>query len=231
MNMEQVEKFVQTDTTTGEREMFERDRERIKHIGTGSHLNEWLEFGPGMLCRRTLAMRMAHTNSPQGKAYNMAMSQLMARDGLDEPDLKTTFRAILWLYAEKGALDALRDIRAEMSLGERARFNSPITARQRVTKRLAAQYEPADPGELPEKVPTGKQKLEESVRQLEEELTTARAKIKQLEKLDGGLFDLFNDTANDIAATIVRSISPTKAGDIARAIQKAIKAAKAAHAG
>jgi hypothetical protein len=35
----------------------------------------------------------------------------------------------------------------------------------------------------------------------------------------------------NIAATIVRSISPTKAGDIARAIQKGIKAAKAAHAG
>jgi hypothetical protein len=128
-------------------------------------------------------------------------------------------------------LRTLREIQEEMSLGERARFNSPITARQRVTKKLAEKYAPPEPGEVPEKGPTEKEKLKESVRRLEEDLTAAHAKIKQLEKLDGGLFDLVHDTANDIAATIVRSISPTKAGDIARAIQKAIKAAKAAHAG
>src|SRR6478736_1733737 len=66
----QIESIKQTDLTQSEREVLKEDGERWKRIGGGSHLDEWLSFLPGLMIRRTLAMRIAHTNQPIGKLYS-----------------------------------------------------------------------------------------------------------------------------------------------------------------
>ena len=114
-----------------------------------------------------------------------------------------------------------------MTPGQRSRLNSPISARQRVEKKLAVRINGED------KPP----KRKSAVEVLQEELSLKDTKIAQLEgklrdvEFEGSLFDLRSDTAQAIADTIVSSISANKAETIARAILKAIKASKAAHAG
>jgi len=38
-------------------------------MGSGAHLDDWLAYGPGLLIRRRLAMRIAYVNRPEGKGY------------------------------------------------------------------------------------------------------------------------------------------------------------------
>jgi hypothetical protein len=45
---------------------------------------------------------------------------------------------VLWLHDEVGRMSILREMRDTMSVGERARLNSPISARQRIEKVLKA---------------------------------------------------------------------------------------------
>jgi hypothetical protein len=49
--------------------------------------------------------------------------------------------------------------------------------------------------------------------------------------IDSSLFDLRKDSVESIANTIVRSISPTKAGRIASAVTRLLKETKQVHAG
>jgi hypothetical protein len=66
----------------------------------------------------------------------------------------------------------------------------------------------------------------DTVKAAKAELEQATARIKELEeeKRDGSLFDLHQDDANDIAKTIVGTISKAKAKRIAEAILKLLKA-------
>jgi hypothetical protein len=48
-------------------------------MGSGAHLNEWLAFYDGLAIRRRLAMKLAHTQFPEGKRYAEQFSKLMRR--------------------------------------------------------------------------------------------------------------------------------------------------------
>jgi hypothetical protein len=55
---------------------------------------QWiLEIGPGLMEARTEAMSVAQTNTPMGRAYSTAMSELLEEYGLD--DMSKTARAHL----------------------------------------------------------------------------------------------------------------------------------------
>jgi hypothetical protein len=120
-----------------DREILAADRKRWKRLGAGAHLDDWMAFGPGLLLRRQMAMKIAKTNEPQGRQYTAAFSALMVRDGLYDATTKTeptkgTFSAVLWLNAEPHRLEILHEILRDLTPGQRARLNSPITAGQRV---------------------------------------------------------------------------------------------------
>jgi hypothetical protein len=130
--------------TQSEQNILTEDRERWQRMGAGAHLDDWLAYGPGLMLRRRMAMRIAYVNRPEGKGYIQAFAALMQGDGLDTMD-KTSVSAVLWLHDDSERLQVLRELRDGMKPGERARLNSPITARQRVKKTLKARegWEPA----------------------------------------------------------------------------------------
>lgn len=109
-----------------------------------------------------------------------------------------------------------------MTPGERARLNSPITARQRVEKVLKARE-----GGTEEKMRASPvTQWKDKVAALERENALLKSKLEAAEKRDGSLFDLQQDTVADIASTIVRRVTELKAHRIAKAIQDELKAKK-----
>jgi hypothetical protein len=129
----QIDTIKQNELTASERTVLAEDRERWKRMGAGAHLDDWLAYGNGLMIRRRMAMRIAYVNRPEGRGYATTFAELMKHDGLDGMD-KTSISCVLWLHDEPERLTILREIRDTMKVGERARLNSPISARQRVEK-------------------------------------------------------------------------------------------------
>ena len=64
----QIDDIKNTELIQSERDVLKGDTERWKLMGSGSHLDDWLAYQPGLMIRRRLAMRIAHVNSPEGRA-------------------------------------------------------------------------------------------------------------------------------------------------------------------
>jgi hypothetical protein len=221
-----IDDIEQTELTASERAVLEGDRDRWKRMGAGAHLDEWLTYGPGLMIRRRLAMKMCHTNRPEGRGYTAAFGRLMLHDGLNWQDntIKTSMTAVLWLHDEPERMSVLREIRETMSPGERARLNSPISARQRVEKVIVARH-----GGTEEKMrvsPVANLKRDKA--ELERKLAHAEERLAAAETRDGSLFDLKRDTIADIARTIVANVSEGKGKAIAERILAAYKKPKPA---
>src|ERR1700690_2672541 len=92
------------------------------------------------LIRRRLAKNiagLAETDPAKGHRYSRAFKQQMEMDGLYDRTtksdvMKSTFTAVLWFYddekLEERRREILEEIRRNMTPGQRARFNSPISA-------------------------------------------------------------------------------------------------------
>jgi hypothetical protein len=63
-----ITQILQSELAESERQTLVADRERWKSLGTGRHLDDYLQFITGLMIRRRLAMRMAHTNRPIGSS-------------------------------------------------------------------------------------------------------------------------------------------------------------------
>jgi hypothetical protein len=224
--MSDIQNIRQTDLTPSEREILAADIERWKRLGAGAHLDDWLAFGPGLMIRRRLAMNLANTNEPVGRAYCTHMARLMAADGLHTMDgqgkvnpkrKNVAISCVLWFHENASRLE----IRSTMTVGERARLNSPITARQRVEKILKVR----EGGEAEPKVRVSPMsKLKGKVEDLTRNLAHANERLASAER-DGSLFDLKHDSVEDIARVFVDTVSVSKAKKIVAAIQKLLKAA------
>jgi len=218
-----IEDIKRTDLTQNERDVLAADTERWKHMGAGAHLQDWLNFYTGLDIRRRLAMRLAHTNQPAGRGYNEMFSTLMREDGIDTADKSamTAFTAVMWLNEDPERLTILREILNAMTPGQRARLNSPISARQRVEGVLKARAK----GEAAEaKVKDSPVALlRAQVAEKDREIATLKAKLAKGE--DGSLFDLARDNVEDIARTIVGNVGVNKARSLHHSLGQAIAAA------
>jgi hypothetical protein len=214
MNLELI---LQEELTEDERNILAQDGERWKRMGAGQHLDDWLSFGPGQLIRRTSAMKVAHTNRPEGRAYNETMRALLRRDGLHTMD-KKAMTAVLWLHENAEHLAILREIRSTMTEGERSRLNSPITAQQRVRKVL--QRRTKDPDNNPHVSPLAD--LRHQLLEKTREIAHLQERLAAAEN-DGSLFDLRSDSIDDIARTIVNTIAPARAKKLADTISAKLK--------
>ncbi len=195
----------QTELTASERDVLAQDRERWSRLGLGAHLDDWLSFGPGLMIRRRLAMNLAHTNKPEGRGYVTAFNQILKHDGLDGMD-KTSISAVLWLYGEPERLSMLREIREGMSVGDRARLNSPITARQRVDKVLKARAGGTEESVRQSPVSNLKRQVAEKDR----EIAQLQDKLEKAVARDGSLFDLKRDDPKAIGRIFPSAISESK---------------------
>jgi hypothetical protein len=129
--------------TDAQRAVLAEDRKRMTKLGKGGQLDEWLAFGPGLMIRRELAQDIAGTQDLKSIKYKRAFKAQMEVDGLYDATttnntMKAIFTAVLFFHEElaQRRLDVLAEIRRDMTDGERARLNSPITARQKVEKVL-----------------------------------------------------------------------------------------------
>ena len=161
-------------------------------------------------------MKLNHVNVPEGRGYAESFGQLMRRHGLDKFD-KTTITALLWLDEDPERARILREIRGSMTPGERARLNSPISARQRVEKVLKARAKGTEESQKDSPVTLLKRKVAE----LERDLAETHAKLTR--KDDGSLFDLRGDSADDIAEAILANVSPPKVAALAKALNEGLK--------
>jgi hypothetical protein len=166
-------------------------------------------------------MRLAHTNKPEGRGYNIEFGRLMLHDGLNWKDgtVKNSMGAVLWLNDDPERLIILREIRESMTPGERARLNSPISARQRVEKVIKARGGGAEETVRFSPVSNLKREIAEkdrAIAHLEERLAAAEAR-------DGSLFDLKRDSADEIVRAVLANVSEYKARTIANGILSSIK--------
>lgn len=216
MSLEIIE---QTELTLSERDVLAQASETSKRLGAGAHLDEWLTLTPAVRIIRYLAMKLNHVNRPEGRGYAESFGQLMQRHGLGEFD-KTTITALLWLDDDPERMRILREMRESMSPGERARLNSPISARQRVEKILKARERGTEERQKDSPVTLLKRKNAE----LERELAEAQAKLARRD--DGSLFDLRHDTGDDIGRAIADVISESKFDSIMRSAKTRYKEKK-----
>jgi hypothetical protein len=169
---------------------------------------------PGLMIRRTLAQKIAGTQDLESDGYKKAFRAQMLQDNLYDAStksqtLKVTFTAILWLQSPEHKA-ALAEIRSSMTPGQLARLNSPITARQKVERKLGiTTVKPK-----PVKEPTDPDALAERNKELVEELASEKA----LRADDASVFDVTAGTVQSVARTIVGQVSPDRARKIARAI-------------
>jgi hypothetical protein len=209
--------------TASERNVLAEDGARWKRLGNGAHLDDWLAFGPGLMIRRRMAMRIAFVNKPEGKGYAQAFAALIHLDGLHSMD-KTSFSAVLWLHDAPERLKKLRDIRDIMTVGQRARLNSPISAWQKVEKLLkvgeAGQEQVLKTSPLARQAALVAEQVRE-IERLKEQLAAAEAR-------DGSLFDLKRDSPDHISVAIVGNSPPSKAEKIARGVLRLLKKARPA---
>jgi hypothetical protein len=191
-------------------------------MGAGAHLQDWLNFYPGLEIRRRLAMKLAYTNQPAGRGYNEAFGTLMREDGIDYEDeaAKAAFTAVLWLNAEPERMTILHEILNAMKPGQRSRLNSPVSARQNVFKVLKARAKGEKAEARVKESPVAM--LKQTVAEQEREIATLKAKLSKAE--DGSLFDLARDHADDIAKAIVGN-GLHKARSIHHSLGQAIAAA------
>ena len=219
-----VEDIKRTELTPSEREVLEADGKRWRNLGTGAHLDEWLAFGPGIAIRRRLAMRLAFTNRPEGKAYITAYNALLRDDGLDIKDAKlmSSLTAVQWLHDDPERITILREIRDTMTPGERSRLNSPISAKQRVLAVLKARE-----GGTEEKLKTSPVAvLKKALVERDHRIADLEERLAAAENRDGSLFDLKRDRTEDIISTVVANVTPHKAATIAKGILATLKAVK-----
>jgi hypothetical protein len=178
---------LRADLDAEDRKTLAEDRKRMEKLGKGSQLDDWLAFGPGLLIRRRLAKNiagLAETDPAKGHRYSRAFKQQMEMDGLYDRTtksdvMKSTFTAVLWFYddekLEERRREILEEIRRNMTPGQRARFNSPISAQQRVldelrTRGLAPAKKPRAP-----KPANDLDQANARIVELEEELKSARS--------------------------------------------------------
>jgi hypothetical protein len=178
---------LRADLDAEDRKTLAEDRKRMERLRKGSQLDDWLAFGPGLLIRRRLAKNiagLAETDPAKGRRYSRAFKQQMEQDGLYDRTtksdvMKSTFTAVLWFYddekLEERRMEILEEIRRNMTPGQRARFNSPISAQQRVldelrTRGLAVAKKPRAP-----KPANDLDQANARIVELEEELKSARS--------------------------------------------------------
>jgi hypothetical protein len=225
------------DLTAGERDVLTEDRRRWEQHGSGSHLDEWLAYGPGLLLRRRLAMRLAYTTRPEGRGYVQAFARIMVRDGLytegiNDPEKQRAEKTqrkiwsdIIWLHEDGERLNVLREIRDSMSPRQRAQLNSPISARQQVEKLLDARI--AGPNAEAKVRTSPVALLKDQLADAKKEIAQLKAKIERLEsRADHAnvYFDLRKDDARQIGETMTSHMEESKFDRIVKAAKESFKA-------
>lgn len=132
--------------TSDHDETYRRGRNAIKRLTDRKKdhvFTWWLDYGTAVLAVRSEAMRLAGTNQPIGKAFNMHHADIMQREKLQAFDGKTRKDAVDMVENLSHPIDARRlkgvlAWRDSLDDSERARLNHPTS----IIRKWKAQTEP-----------------------------------------------------------------------------------------
>jgi hypothetical protein len=130
--------------------------------------------------------------------------------------------AILWLYDNPERMTILCQILDSMTVGEAPALNSPISARQRVEKIIKVR----DAGQEAAVKTSPVAKQTALVAEQSREIEHFKVQLAAAEARASAAFDLKRDSVDSIAETIVRTISPGRAENIARGILRRLNEAR-----
>ena len=166
---------------------------------------DWLLVGKACQFLRTEAMRTAHANKPEGRRYNQEFSDLLKANGFDAIDKSTRSRLF-------GILDNIDDVEkwlATVPANKRLTLNHPHTI-WRAYQRIVVKK----PDDAVPKKPSHIEQLKASLIESQEEA----AKFKR--EAERRIPFTRQDRACDIAGVVFRTISPSKAREVARELNR-----------
>jgi hypothetical protein len=183
----------------------------IRRIREYEDYHRWLEVGRAFLRLQSEAIYLSGGNRPFGRAYTRARAEL----GAHVPDLesinRTTRAHAVWL-AENAV--AVEEWRKTLATNQREELNHPSAIRRRFDAAHAVPVQ-RDPATKPA---TPLERANVEVARLQEELDTANAKVRKLERgtdnISEGRDWMWTDTPETIAAVWL-SLQPHKAPQIA----------------
>lgn len=152
------------------------DRDRVCRQGTEAwkrlkrekSWGDWLKVGEALLVGREWAMHQSGKNKPEGKGYNFAFGEWLAKHKLDDMDKGVRSR----LFNVMDNLGLVEEWRKTLTMSERLALNHPNSVWRKWAKRMEPEDEPQG-----EPKPT----LRDSVVNLSEENEQLKAHIEELE--------------------------------------------------
>ena len=186
-------------------------QEAWHRLSSGHTFQDWLLVGKACQLLRVEAMRTAHTNKPEGRRYNEEFSDLLEANGFAGID--RAVRSKLFFI-----LDNIAEIEkwlATVPANKRLTLNHPQTiwrAYQRTVVRR--------PDDGKEKKPSHIEQLKAALIESEE----AAAKFKR--EAERRIPFTRQDTARDIAGVVFRTVSPSKAREVARELNRLARSAE-----
>jgi hypothetical protein len=183
-------------------------QEAWARLKKGSTFEDWKQVGFAHVVGRTLAMRQAHVNKPEGKRYNAAFGQWQKLFGFDDLDKGDRSR----LFEMMEHLAEIEAWRATLTVSQRLDLNHPTSVVRKWKTATATRKPGLEPRLSPYK------KLETDHRALIEE----RDRMKREIERGGGDLWSKDDRPQDIARVILGKLSKTKAKTVAREILKLV---------
>jgi hypothetical protein len=190
--------------------MHENERDRVCRQGTEAwrrlkrekSWSDWVQVGEALQVGREWAMNQAMTNQPEGKGYNMAFGEWLARYKLDDMDKGDRSR----LFSVMDNLPMIEEWRRTLTLTERLKLNHPNA----VLRKWQAAIEP--PAVPTEPRPTLRDSLtnvieeNESLKAHVAELEAARAPL-DVDQLVEALLATLRDMPREVATPKVKAIN------------------------
>ena len=185
--------------------MREDERDRVSRLGSEAwkrlkkckDYNDWIKVGDALQVGREWAMSQAGTDKPEGKGYNLCVSEYLQRYKIDDMDKGDRSR----LFQMMDALPQIEEWRRTLTLTERLKLNHPNA----VLRKFKAAFEVPDPSK------PVKPGLRESVAELSEENMQLKAHIAEFEA--ARTREPLSLTLEEVRAAYVRSLLPTLVGE------------------
>lgn len=175
--------------------------------------NDWLVVGEALEFGRVETMRSANTNRPEGRRYNEEFGDWLGRSGFAEIE-KSIRSRLSECMARRGEIEMWR---ATLTTSERLTLNHPAVVLRRWHKTQIKK--PNDAIKKPSHVARLNAALIESQEEVE------RLK-RDVERNGSGDRWTPKDSADHVATVIVGTFKDWKAREIARAINRRLKAKK-----
>ena len=162
---------------------------------------------------RSEAMSTAHVNRPEGRRYNQEYSELLKANGFDGVDKAVRSRLFFILDNIAGIEKWL----ATVPTNKRLKLNHPDTIWRAYQRTVVKK-----PDDVAPKKPSHVEQLKTSLIESQEE----NAKLKREAERNTPFTRA--DTARNIAGVVFRMISPAKAHEVARELNRLVRAARKA---